>query len=87
MLTQEIIHKILNDTEYNILAQYCDKNKICNLNRKELINFLKSTNFRNTVNDKLFNNSDLESSNLSNNSNTIPVRPRLAVSHTICINY
>jgi hypothetical protein len=81
MMTHEIIRKLVSERE--TMTKHIDEGENFEYNRRRIMHYIKNDKRRNTAND---NNSidDCNMSYLSTKSNDDPIRPRLAVSHTIC---
>ncbi len=73
MLTHELIQK--HTSENHILKEDSEEN------RKRIMQFIKSNKGRNTT---IRNNEECNISQMSTRSIDSSIRPRLAVSHTVC---
>jgi hypothetical protein len=78
MLTHDIIRKLVLTGKS--MSKKIDEINDCENNRRKIIHIIKK---RNTVNESN-SEDDCNMSYLSTRANDIPLRPRLAVSHTVC---
>ncbi len=82
MMTYEIIRKLVSERES--MPKHIDEGYDCEYNRRRIMHYINNEKRRNTVNDTN-TIEDYNMSYLSTKSNDTQIRPRLAVSHTICI--
>lgn len=87
-MTHELIRSYVLNTEHECLNNEEDNhiekdNNDCEVNRRRIIKFVKSNKVRYTSNESKYDD-DCNVSYMSTKSNDTPIRPRLAVSHTIC---
>jgi hypothetical protein len=82
MLTHEIIRKLGMPNNRETMSKLVEDSYDCEMNRRKIMNYINHEKRRNTVNQSN-TSEECNMSYLSTKSNDTPIRPRLAVTHTV----